>query len=201
MSSSVLGKKKLTQTQIQVRKSQQSTQPPKKKIRFTFLNANEQLIFFKIPASIEVSSPRIPNDCVICSLQYLKIINSAEATELRIRMIQRNTGHGISIEDIIIVLGIKLQKNYKDIQFRDIPNSKAYLLFEAIPKEHAFVVGLHPKGSGIGHMVVFFKDHNGQLGLIDPQNDHICINNECLNYLGNFSDQMFTIFVGKPISG
>lgn len=204
MPSSVLGKKKLRQTQIQIRKSkqQQLLQPTRKKIRFTFLSPNEQLLYFKIPESIEVFSPRIPNDCVICSLQFLKIINSYEATDLRLRMIKRNTADGISFDDIIIILGKKLQTKYKDIYFRDIPYSKAYLLFEAIPMEHAFVVGLHPKnGQSVGHMVILFKDHRGQIGLIDPQNDHVCINSECSKYLETFTHERLTVFIGKPISG
>lgn len=202
MPSSVLGKKKLRQTQIQVRKSGQQ-QPAPKRTRFTFLGPNEQLIFFKIPPTIEASSssPRIPNDCVVCSLLFLKIITSREATELRLRMIQRTAGYGISIADIITLLTSKMGKKYSNVDFRTIPNSKGYLLFEAIPPQHAFVVGLHPKDrhQPIGHMVVLFKDHNGKLGLIDPQNDQMCYSDQCMNYLSRFSQESLTVFVGKPI--
>lgn len=199
---SILGKKKLSQTQIQVRKNkQQLQQPARKKSKLSFLGSKEQLIFFKVPSTIQVTSPRIPNDCVICSLEFLKIITVKEATDLRVQLIKRNSRYGITIEEIIHLLKSKLQQRFKKIEFRNIPSTDDYLLFNEIPPSHAFIVGLHPEKSGnIGHMVIFFKDHQGQIGLIDPQADHVCLNQQCLDYLKDYSKDEMTIFIGTPYS-
>jgi hypothetical protein len=113
-------------------------------------------------------------------------------------MIERSTGYGISTADIIHLLRQKMSSHYKNIDFRNVPPSKTYLLFDEIPKAHAFVVGLHPRQSStIGHMVIFFKDINGKLGVIDPQLEHVCYNEQCTDYLAHFNDEIITVFVGQ----
>lgn len=194
----VLGKKRLNQTQIQVRKSKQ-IEPQRKKTRFSFLGTNEEVIYFKIPSTIQAYSPRIPNDCVICSLSFLKVISNAQATQLRIALLNRPYGVGISSEDIEHILTTKLKSKYDHIRHANIMFSTLDLLFHDIPRSHAIIVGLHPKDvNSIGHAVVLFKDMNGTLGLIDPQQDHICYDRDCVTYLSNYNPQTLTIFVGTP---
>lgn len=194
----VLGKTKRQQTSIPIRKSIEQ-QRVIKKARFSFLGNKERLLFFPIPKTIDLGSPRVPNDCVICSLQFLKIINTSQAVQLRLQLINSMNNAGITINQIIHILTLKLEPKYTHIQFRDIPFIKANLLFEEIPNNNAFVVGLHPKNSYyVGHMIIFFKDSQGVVGLIDPQNEYYCTQTACMTYLNQFNNQVFTVFIGIP---
>lgn len=191
-------------TTIRIRKpssSQQEQQTRRKRTRYSFLGDKEQLLYFPIPTSIHVDSPRVPNDCVICSLRYLNVITTSQATQLRKHLIQRTDVQGLEMSSIIRILKHKMQAKYSRVEFRSIAYPNTKFLFDDIPPNHAFVVRLGAKKNSrtsVGHMIVLFKDGGGQLGLIDPQNDFRCYRDQCMTYLDHFDNEELTVFVGTP---
>lgn len=178
--------KKRTHEQQIIRKKKSFEKEPKKR-RTSYLN--NHLLVFPINNKFRVTSKKVPQDCFICTLQYLSILDELYADMLRTFII----GRGASIEQMLAVLRVVLKDDYKKIETETLPFDSIYQLFDLLTPSSATIVGfMFPNSSG--HIVLLAKDENSKIGIIDPQSDVMCVQEECDEYIKPYRNQPFLIF-------
>lgn len=160
------GKKRGRQQQERraiIRKTRTETEP--KRRRTSYLQ--NHLITFKIDREMLYRTySKSMTDCVICSFQFLKIVNSTEADYLRAQ-VERN---GVTIDNILKIMNAKFKNKYFDIRMENVSFESVYQIADILPRSSATIVMFNvPKTGERGHMAILAKDAHGIPGLIDPQ--------------------------------
>lgn len=161
-----------------------------KRRRLTYLS--DHLLIFQINQSFRVESKKTPNDCFVCTLEYLDILDNDMANMLRTFV----TGKGVYIDQMLSVLKYTLRNKYRQIQNEYIPFDSIYLLFDLLVPSSATIIGFTRPGAmnNIGHIVLLAKDVNSRIGIIDPQMEFTCVQEQCEDYVKPFQNSPILIF-------
>lgn len=164
-----------------------------KKVRDRYL---KDLLIFPINDHFRVTSKKIVNDCFICTLEYLQILDPALAHLIRTLM----GTEGLSYEKMLTILEYKLSSQYRSIHSVDVHFDKNFDLFEQLQPSEAMIVMLYNKTGNLHHITIFAKDNLGRACIVDPQIETICVADQCSDYLDHFRNDVLMTFIGKPIT-
>jgi hypothetical protein len=181
-------KKRVHQQQLIRKRKSVETEP--KKRRTSYLK--DHLLIFPINDKFRVSSQKTPQDCFVCTLQYLSILDNLSADMLRTFV----TGRGATVEQMIAVLRVVLRDTYDRIDTERVTFDTLYQLFDLLSPSTATIIGLS-KPSGLGHIVLLAKDANSRIGIVDPQSETICIQQQCDDYVRPYITEPILIFTHK----
>lgn len=178
-------RKRVHQQQM-IRKRRSLEAEPKKR-RISYLS--NHLLIFDINDKFRVTSKKTPHDCFICTLQYLSILDNLAADMLRAFV----TGRGATAEQMLTVLRLILKDKYKTIETERLPFDSIYQLFDLLEPSTATIIGLMA-ANGQGHIALLAKDVNSRVGIVDPQTDQICVQEDCEAYVRPYRGQPILIF-------
>jgi len=179
----------MTKRPLQQSIVRKKTQQPKRR-RLSYLQ--NHLLTFKLQSDFRVESKRTPNDCFLCTLEYVKILPKETAEMLRSFVYQK----GVETEQMLSILkfSLKDKKKYTNIRMEMIePFDTIYQIIDLLSPSSATILGLQRKNQ-IGHVVLLAKDIHNNVGIIDTQINQTCVGIQCNAYLKKFVDEPFLIF-------
>ncbi len=181
-----LTKKRVHEQEI-IRKKKQMMETIPKKRRTSYLS--NHLLVFTINNTFRVQSRRMPMDCFICTLEYLRILDKDHADMFRALV----TGRGATVDQMLAILRVILKEQYNKIESESLPFDSIYQLFELLTPSTATIVGF-VSNSGVGHIVLLAKDMNGRVGIIDPQEEKMCVQEYCEEFVRPYRNNPLFIF-------
>lgn len=170
-----------------IRKRKEEQSEPKRR-RVSYLE--NHLLTFDLSHQFRVDSKKTPNDCFICTLEYLSILDKDTAKMLRAFVTEK----GIHPDQMLNVLNYTLKDTYGKIQYELIPFDSIYQLFDLLAPSTATIIGLQRTSMGIGHVVLLAKDIHSHVGIIDAQINQTCVGKKCDEYVAPYLNRPLLIF-------
>jgi len=176
-------KRHLQQSSSLVAKKKPSNPRPTKKKRIAHI---PDVLRFPIDDTFRVVSKRKINDCVICTLEFLGIITPQLAELLRTIM----GDGGLHLNQILAILRYQFGNN---VYPKVVSGHLIIDMIDLLQPSQAVIVILASSTGGYNHMVVVAKDLAGRVCIVDPQIEYICVEDDCLPYMQEFSqDEVLT---------
>lgn len=186
------GKKRERQQQSIVRKVKKNGAQVEPKRRRTSYFQNHLFIFKIDPKMLFRTYSKSMTDCVICTLEFLKIINDQQAHYLRTQV---EKGGGVQNSMIPDILNHVLNYRFKNIAMEAVAFDSVYQIGDVLqPSTATIVIFDVPKTGQIGHMCILAKDKHGIPGLIDPQQRLALTGIELERYVDTQWDRRLLIF-------
>lgn len=153
--------KRTRQQQSIVRKKKPiETQQPKKR-RTSYFKSH--LVMIPIRETYEFSNVRkMPMDCSICALEYLKMITPPQAQAFRDLYGTR----GIQPYQFGVMLQLILER---DVAMEKVAVESIYQIADVLDLSTATILLLKTRNETGGHITILAKDRAGIVGIIDPQ--------------------------------
>lgn len=181
---STTSRKRIHQQQTIRKKKTLETEPKRRRVSYL----SNHLLTFDINDQFRVASKKTPHDCFICTLQYLNILDELSANMLRTFV----TGRGVTAEQMLSLLRLILKDKYKKIDTEYLTFDSIYQLFDLLEPSTATIIALsRPDG---GHIALLAKDINSRIGIIDPQADKTCVQEQCEDYIRPYRNKPILIF-------
>ena len=144
------------------------------------------------------------HDCVINAFEILNIIDEKKAIQLRRYITNRNTLHGLTIDELIAVINNEADSRKIDYNFYvkqdEIQNIMNYANNYLLPS-HAIILLFGFENQG--HVILIAKNNDNRLTLIDLQERFAYCplqNKECLEYLFDKKKNYWAVIAYKPKS-
>lgn len=169
-----------------IRKRKEEQRAPKRR-RVSYLQ--DHLVTFPLSQNFRVDSKKTPNDCFVCTLEYLSILDKNTARMLRTFITEK----GVSPDQMLEVLRYTLRPGDK-IQYELIPFESIYQLFDLLPPSSATIIGFQRMSTSVGHVVLLAKDVDSKIGIIDAQVNETCVGKACDAYIAPYRNRPFLIF-------
>lgn len=200
------GKKRKAQTSV-VRKAKQQRAAKVPNVQDVHLRSiaylEKKLLMFPIDRqNFRVTSMRVPNDCFMCAIEYLKIITPKYSQSLKKILDVQNVG-GVYIETMQGILTIGLLNTFKNIKHEFVTFGTLRYIREVMPNNTATIMGLYiwtgtKKIRPRGHIVLLIKDNFGNFGIFDAQSHYKCVTRQsCDDYLSDYEDHKILIFTAE----
>lgn len=170
-----------------IRKRREEGPEPKRR-RLSYLM--DHLLIFPLSQSFRVESKKVPNDCFVCTLEYLSILDKGTAKMLRAFVTEK----GVMPDQMLEILQYTLKGEYRSIKYELIPFESLQQLFELLPPSSATIIGFQRVANSVGHVVMLAKDVHNHVGIIDAQINQTCVGRGCEAYVQPFRHRPFLIF-------
>lgn len=126
----------------------------------------------------------VVTDCTINTLYFLKFLDKDDAKELAK---EANKQRGISDTKVMQIIFDFYQKRNKTEEHTVYTEEKSLdWILEQLPPNHSTMALFHSTVQPVGHALVLYKTHEGQLGIYDPQQEIIVTNHMAMTAYKKF---------------